>query len=214
MPNKSSVMLLSGGMNSAVLALHMQKKRRFIREALIFDVATEIGREATFAKAMALRAGIPFSVWHFHNSPAFDLDALDLPDEDQPRDDYQMLRGTMLLTAAFKAKQRGCENIIVGYLSEELDMLVDDLYLFVGGVARLAGLKSIAFEFPFMSMSKSDVFDLARMNDHLVEVGYHTTSCLAGDTETLFSWGYGCGNCTGCMRRAAGWEIYVEGLKK
>lgn len=214
MENKSSVMLLSGGMNSAVLALHMQKKRRFVREALIFDALSEGGGETKFARAMALRAGIPYSIWHFNYYPAFDLEVLDLPDIEEPADNPQMLRGTMLLTAAFKAKQRGCENIIVGYLSEELDMLIDDLYLFVGGVARLAGLKNTAFEFPFMTMSKSDVFELARINDHLVEVGYHTTSCLRGDTETLFSWGYGCGNCTGCERRAAGWELYLEGLKK
>lgn len=213
--NPKTLMLLSGGMNSAALILHLTRKlQRPVVEAMIFDRLTPSGSETAYAKRTAARAGVGFSTWQLHTAPMIGMDVELMPDDFRVLDDTQAARAQMLVKATFRAREMRCEKIASGFLAEELNMLVDDLYLFTGAAATFAGLSASAFEFPFMKFTKADVFELARQEDILVEVGFHTMSCLTGDDETKHQWGYGCGSCSGCERRAAGWAMYIEGLNR
>jgi 7-cyano-7-deazaguanine synthase len=66
---------------------------------------------------------------------------------------------------------------------------------------------------PLMWRDKKATWELARElgGGALVElIRTESHSCYLGARDTLYDWGYGCGNCPACDLRRKGWEAFVS----
>ena len=73
--------------------------------------------------------------------------------------------------------------------------------------------KKLVIETPLMWMDKAGTWALAKEigGDHLVELILEEShSCYAGDRTIRHPWGYGCGGCSACILRKAGYEKFFS----
>lgn len=216
--NPVSAILLSGGMNSAVALFYLVRlKLRPVQEAIVFNTSSPTP-EWEPAKAMAKRAGVAASLWNLSLGPFMDVGPDAQPDIQLPFGGQKLVWSAMLTSAAFRARQRGYGRIVCGYLREEMqfgdDELEEKLFFEIAATAcHISGMPEDLFEFPLWSMTKADVFGLAKDLGVLGEITFYTASCLEGDEETKQdSWGFGCGKCAGCERRGRAWQKYLSAL--
>ena len=66
----------------------------------------------------------------------------------------------------------------------------------------------ITIHTPLMRRTKADTFRLAEHLGVLPDILEHTHTCYEGDRTHRHAWGYGCGTCTACKVRSAGWSEY------
>jgi 7-cyano-7-deazaguanine synthase len=80
-------------------------------------------------------------------------------------------------------------------------------------IATNLGLQEhFVFDIPLMWQTIADTFDLAKAlggSDLLSIVVSLTHSCFTRDRETFHPWGYGCGKCLPCEKRAQGWREWL-----
>jgi len=214
--NQETIILLSGGVNSTTLLFDLVRLKLVpVIEAIVFITDSSVD-DLNPAKANAERAGVPFSVWSLGSpSPLIDMSLEFQPDNPMESMGKKLEFVQMLLFAGFRAKQRGCERVVTGHLESEVgfggELFADTFAL----VAEYLELPEGTFEAPYWHKTKADVFWRAKELGVLGEATFFTTSCLEGnDEKKLGSCGFGCGECAGCIRRLAGWEEYLKGLKK
>jgi 7-cyano-7-deazaguanine synthase in queuosine biosynthesis len=214
--NPKTLMLLSGGMNSATVLFYLARLvQRPVLEAMTFNTASATNEHGP-ARANANRAGVPSSLWNLHIGPFMDMGLMGQPDNPPPKyGDDKLELALMFIQAAWRAKQMGYERIATGHIESELPMSHEDFLDLTGMVASFAEMPHTLFEMPLWNETKAGIFAMAKELNVLAEITVYTSSCLLGDEETKQdSWGFGCGNCAGCIRRRAAWELYIKGLKK
>jgi len=214
--NQETIILLSGGVNSTTLLFELVRlKMRPVIEAIVFmtDSSTD---DYNPAKANAERAGVPFSAWSLGSTgPLIDMSLEFQPDAPMDPIDEKLGLLQMLLSAGHRAKQRGCTKVVTGHLESEIGFPGEHFADTLALIAEYLELPEDTFSAPYWHLSKADVFMKAKELGVLGEATFYTTSCLEGNDERkLGACGFGCGECAGCVRRLAGWEEYLERLKK
>lgn len=213
--NPTTLVLLSGGMNSAALLFDLIRiQNRPVMEVMTFNTDRPTNEHMP-AMAMANRAGVPISLWNHNVGPFMDVGPEGQPDIPQDFGDAKLELVMMLLNAAYRAKQRGFLSVVTGHLQSELfGMTSDEFVHTIDVVTDYTGIIDGTISAPWWHWKKEDIFWYSKNMNVLGEITAYTTSCLEGNEETLHrSWGYGCGECRGCKRRAAAWALYLERLK-
>ena len=216
MDNQETIILLSGGVNSTTLLFDLVRLKLVpVIEAMVFVTSSQTD-DYNPARANAARAGVPFSLWNLGSTdPFMDMSLEFQPDDGMDPIDEKLEFVQMLLSAGFRAKQRGCTRVVTGHLESEIGFSGEKFADTFALVAGYLELPEGTFEAPYWHKTKAEVFWQAKELGVLGEATFFTTSCLEGDEERkLGSCGFGCGECAGCVRRLAGWEEYLKGLKK
>ena len=207
-----TIVLLSGGMNSAVMLYEILTfKKAEIIECMIFDAYQPSG-DFLCARALCTKLGVPFSIWDLEPAPIMSTTNFDSPKE-ITKEFSADLRNTclmqMIVASVRYAKLAGADTITAGFVYKDVDL---DLMEFGDSTALLSG-HEVTFSFPMWDLKKWEIFKLAEDLNRVVEVLDGTTSCLIGNDDIRHQWGYGCGSCDGCVRRWRAWEEHLERKK-
>lgn len=207
--NPRTIVLLSGGMNSAAMLYEMLTFRKTqIVECMIFD--TEPPDTLVIARELCERTGVLYSVWDHVTDPIISC----VPDlsGDDPTLSRALLFTTMINYAVYRAQVLDAKTIAAGFCPDGLPFDATRLIEFCCHAGRAASDTShlLNFEFPFINKSKARVFELAKNLNRLVEVCNGSASCDQGDESLQHPWGYGCGSCRGCVARWHAWDEYLQ----
>jgi 7-cyano-7-deazaguanine synthase in queuosine biosynthesis len=201
-----TVVLLSGGLNSAVMLYDITTfNKAEIVECLTFD--SEFGVSHMLARTLAENLGVPFSLYSYDASPVVDTSPIDLY-ENQRDLQRATLFGTMIIHGIARASLLGADQLTIGLLGGDVEFY--EPHEFFIYATKLLGFYSLKLSMPFWESEKSDVFVLARDLNKMVEVTRDTNSCDLGSDDIQHPWGYGCGACAGCVRRWNAWDKYLQ----
>lgn len=212
--NKKAVVLLSGGLDSAVTLYHAINKG-YDCLALIFDYGQRHRREIVTARRIAEKAGASHRVvklslpWNGSSLLSRDekipvgRTAKEILEKDVPST-YVPARNTIFLSMAVScAEAEGAERIFIGAHSDDSsgypDCRQDYLEAFqkVTELGTKAGIeKRLKVEYPLIGRSKRDII---KMGERLKVPFDMTWSCYKGDPEP-------CGECDSCVLRAKGFK--------
>jgi 7-cyano-7-deazaguanine synthase in queuosine biosynthesis len=203
-----TVVLLSGGMNSAVMLydfITFEKVK--IKECVIFDAEDAV--DLQLARDLCDKCAVPYSMWAYDGMPVVEPMPED-PYLNQPELHRSMLLTTILNHAIHRAHLVGATEIAGGFCGEDLPFSAEGLIGFCLGAGRALEGHLSNFNFPFLNRTKAQIFEHARDLNRLVEVTRDTNSCDLSHDDIQHSWGYGCGSCPGCVRRWKAWDEYLE----
>jgi 7-cyano-7-deazaguanine synthase len=216
---KKAVILLSGGLDSAV-TMYAARKRGYECYALIFDYGQRHKRELSFARKLARKCGahlksvtltLPWkgsSLVDKKTPIPLGRSAEDISRSGVPST-YVPARNTIFLSvAASYAEAIGASAIFIGAHTEDSSGYPDcrpDYLRAFDKVVRLGtkrGLeKGLRLEFPLIKKDKAGIIKLARSLGVPLQ---HTWSCYQGGRRP-------CGECDSCVLRAKGFK--EAGLK-
>lgn len=195
----SAVVLFSGGQDSHV-CLHWARREFEFVEAIGFRYGNRHAIEVECAQAIATRYGVPYTVLELPTLPNLG-EGVPVPG-----------RNLLFLTfAAAFGQTHGVTDLVIGACKEDEATYPDCSASFVYAAElalRLALAKPIRVHAPLLSMSKAGTWQLAEQMGVRGEAITETHTCYRGDREQLHQWGYGCGECPACIKRAAGWDAY------
>ncbi len=130
-------------------------------------------------------------------------------------------RNIMFLTfAAAVAYHRGIQHLVGGMAEGPYPDCRDDTLKSLQVTLNLGMETNMVIHTPLMWHDKAGAWGMAEdLGGHalvdLIRTDTHT--CYAGDRTMLHDWGYGCGTCPACIKRADGWQRYAarlaDGLK-
>jgi 7-cyano-7-deazaguanine synthase in queuosine biosynthesis len=165
------------------------------------------------ARVICEKLGIPTSLWDHQSDPVLSS-YLDDSNTIQPHSRELReahLFKTLITTAIHRAHVLGAGTIAGGFCLEDSKLIGENLVSYCLASANfIPDAETLTFEFPFLHSTKAGIFNRAREINRLGEVTRDSLSCDRDEDTTQHSWGYGCGECRGCKRRAAGWEGYLE----
>jgi 7-cyano-7-deazaguanine synthase len=214
MKKKGAVVLLSGGMDSAV-ALWWAKSRGWHCHALAFDYGQRHRRELRSAARLARLAKVPFSIVRF--SLPWSKSALTGRRRKLPHRSLRILssvipstyvpgRNTIFLSFAMSyADQVKARGIVIGANAVDYSGYPDCRPKFLSAFERVAnagsrmgaeGTGRIAVLAPLLRLSKPDIVKLGRRLGVPLEI---TWSCYRGGRVP-------CGKCDSCQLRARGFD--------
>lgn len=199
-----TVVLLSGGMNSAVMLYDLVTfQKAEIVECMIFDAETPDMYKS--ARELCERLEVRYSVWDHSMEPIIDFN----PPNASREDNRALLFMNMINHAVIRAELLGAVTIKGGFCEETLPITKPDFVEFCIAAGRVAD-RILEFDFPFLTDPKWRVFDAARQLNRLAEVTSETSSCDGGIDDIQHPWGYGCGSCDGCVARWNAWDEYLQ----
>jgi 7-cyano-7-deazaguanine synthase len=199
---KKAVVLLSGGMDSAV-TLYMARKKGYIVHCLIFDYGQRHKKEITFAKKLAEKTGCDYLVLKIKlpwKSSALLDKGLRIPENRRPGGvpiTYVPARNTIFLSFALSfAEAIGARIIFIGANARDFSGYPDcrPLYFkkFNELVKRATKVRGIKIEVPLLYKTKKEIATVGKRLG--VPFGL-TWSCYKGGKEP-------CGKCDACRLRA------------
>jgi 7-cyano-7-deazaguanine synthase len=208
---KAAVVLVSGGMDSAVV-LAMAKERGFAPYALSIDYQQRHRAELTAARANAERMGavaykcVPVDLRALGGS-ALTQDDIAVPTEtsDGIPSTYVPARNTIMLSIALAwAEVLGARDLFTGVNAVDFSGYPDCRPAFVDAFERLANVATkagvegagIKIHAPLMAFGKADI---VREGVRLGIDFSTTVSCYQADAQ-----GAACGRCDACRLRRAG----------
>jgi len=205
--NKKAVVLLSGGMDSAV-ALYIAKKSGYRAHCLIFDYGQRHRKEINFAKKIARAAGSRFTVLKidlpWKNSALLDKN-IKIPENRKPsrRENipatYVAARNTIFLSFALSyAEAIGAKAVFIGANAIDFSGYPDcrpGYFRVFNQLAKKATKeKGISIIAPLLYKTKKEIAQLGKK----LGVDFSLTwSCYKGGRKP-------CGVCDACRLRAKG----------
>lgn len=210
---RSAVVLLSGGMDSAVLARQMVKRMGMGNlHALTFLYGQKHAREVDFARRQATASGVrdhrivPMDWFGDLTAgisgltdpavPVPDLTMLAEADRRQPPTYVPNRNMVLLAVAAAHAESVGCTDVYYGAQAHDRYGYWDCTPEFVEGLNAVLALnrrQAVRVHAPFVAMRKAEIVRLGM--DLGVDFG-QTWSCYRGGEHP-------CGTCPTCVERAA-----------
>lgn len=212
---KKAIVLVSGGMDSAVLLYFLKKTRRYRLHGLLFDYGQRHRQEMKSAASLLKAARVPFQKVDL-NFPWKGSVLLD-PEARLPRrrtlkeirraipPTYVPARNLIFLSLATGcAEAIGAERIFYGANAVDYSgypdcrpVFVDHLNRTIRTGTRAGSLrKTIQIEAPLLRLSKGEIVLLGKQCGVPFE---KTWSCYAGEMRP-------CGECDSCRLRAKGFE--------
>ena len=208
MSNKKAVVLLSGGLDSAV-TLYLAKSKEFDCRALIFDYGQRHRREIEAAKSVAKAAGVKFEVIKislpWKGSSLLDKRSISRSKSSSIPDTYVPARNIIFLSFALSfAESLGAAAIFIGAHSQDYSGYPDCRPEFfrafdkVASCGTKAGVenKGIEIKTPLINMGKAEII---RLGGRLKVPFELTWSCYKGGTQP-------CGVCDSCHYRNKGFR--------
>ncbi|WP_215224693.1 7-cyano-7-deazaguanine synthase [Echinicola shivajiensis] len=194
---KKSILLLSGGLDSAALSLELMKKNEK-RISLYFDfgnLSSKRGLDASRAIAGLTDSRLDVIqakglLEAFGSSELASVDPAPNPGE------HVIELGTLLIlpTALTYAHRMNSDVIYIGYSKLDADASPEYTQKFLNSISNLselAGFPKIKIEAPFISNTKSEV--LKKLVDHF-DILKQSWSCIYGGKKH-------CGTCQACLSR-------------
>ena len=208
MPNKKAVVLLSGGLDSAV-TLYFAKSKKYQCQALIFDYGQRHRREIEAAKCIAKRAGVKFEVIKI-SLPWKGSSLLDKRNISRSRgslipNTYVPARNIIFLSFALSfAEAIKANAIFIGAHAQDYsgypDCRSEFFHAFnkVASTGTKAGIEKNGVEIktPLLNMGKADII---RLGSRLRVPFELTWSCYKGGRAP-------CGVCDSCHYRDKGFK--------
>jgi 7-cyano-7-deazaguanine synthase len=208
MPNKKAVVLLSGGLDSAV-TLYFAKSKKYQCRALIFDYGQRHRREIKAAKCIAKRAGVKFEVIKI-SLPWKGSSLLDKRNISRSRgslipNTYVPARNIIFLSFALSfAEAIKANAIFIGAHAQDYsgypDCRSEFFHAFnkVASTGTKAGIEKNGVEIktPLLNMGKADII---RLGSRLRVPFELTWSCYKGGRAP-------CGVCDSCHYRDKGFK--------
>ena len=211
-----TIILLSGGMNSAVMLYEILTfKKAEIIECMIFDAYQPSG-DFLCARALCTKLGVPFSLWDLEPVPIMSSSGLDSPEVITKvfTDDLNNTCFMQMLVAAVRyARLAGADTVTAGFCDQGVSFIRSDVEDLFNAATNMIDTYELKMELPLWEYKKWEIFKLAEDLNRVVEVLDGTTSCLIGNDDIRHQWGYGCGSCDGCVRRWRAWEEHLERKK-
>ncbi len=211
--NNKALIVFSGGQDSTT-CLYWALKEFDEVETLCFDYGQRHRVELDAARAIAEKAGVPFTLLRMdllnqitHNSltdPAIEVDE-DKP-ENYPPNTLVEGRNMLFLTfAAIFAKGKAIPNLVTGVGQADYSGYPDCRDEFIRSLNHTLNL-SMDFQFtihtPLMWKTKQDIWALSDELGVFDLVRTETLTCYNGIA------GAGCGHCPACQLRKNGLESY------
>ena len=210
-----AVALLSGGLNSYVAAAFYKKHGTGeIVEAICFNYGQEHCDEIDYASELARLLDVPFSTFSpqmsWELTDRMTLEQVDHMEQVGLNNSFWFGRDLMIhLLGASRARALNATKVITGAHNSRVDRLALEL---LGKTIEAANF-GVEFEHPFSDTQTGHSFKVAYAIGIWDEAVSKTYDCLRGGTDT-HGWGYGCGECEGCLIRAEGWETALGLIKK
>lgn len=214
-PNKSALVLFSGGQDSTTCLLWALKNFSSVR-ALCFTYGQRHSQEVDVAKKIAEKLDVPFQLMDAsiisqlsHNSLT---DTTMVMDKDKPADSFPNTfvpgRNLLFLTfAAVIARSHDIDNIVTGVSEADYSGYPDCRDTFIhsaNATINLAMDEHFVFHTPLMWLNKAEVWKLADELDGFDIVRNDTLTCYNGIPAD------GCGECPACKLRKQGLETYLK----
>ena len=212
--NKRAVALLSGGLNSFVATKLAMTMRYEIIEAITFNYGQEHCDEVDAAMELAKYLEVPISVyqptmmWEYSDGLALDV-AKHMTQVGLNNSFWYGRELVIPLVAAARAHALKCAVVITGTTAPRVGRKAIELQ---EAAIDAAGFK-VTFEHPFIETKLGHAFKEAEalgIWDQALTMNY---DCLHG-SQAQNSWGIGCGQCEGCLRRMKAHETIVEFFKE
>jgi len=229
-----TLVLLSGGLKSAVLLKHMLDRGGEVT-AIGFDYGQRHAVELQAAGHIAARYDVPFevvelgTVGHLLTGSALTDPGVDVPDGHYEHESMHAVtvpgrNAIMVMIGAGVAKARGLDQVAIAVHAGGHAVHVDTRPEFVHAASRLAtmctadpipgssgwrvggeGAHAVAVVAPFVHWSKAEI--VARGRDIGVAMGL-TWSCYRGDLHPGFGTGpQHCGTCGACTERREAFDL-------
>jgi len=215
MIKKKAIVLLSGGLDSAV-SLWWAKKKGWRCFALSFDYGQRHTKELKSARRLATRAHVPHRIVRFRlpwGGSSLTSRKQSLPKNRSPKamsakipSTYVPGRNTLFLSFALSwADQMGAEAIVIGANAIDYSGYPDCRPLYMRAYERVAKMgtrmgsesrKRIQILAPLLKLTKAQIVKLGvDLNVPL----HQTWSCYAGLSQP-------CGQCDSCLLRVSGFK--------
>jgi 7-cyano-7-deazaguanine synthase len=213
--SEKAVALLSGGLNSFVAAAFYKKHGAGeIVEAMCFNYGQEHCDEIDHAAELAQILDVPFSVFSpqmsWELTDRMTLEQVDHMEQVGLNNSFWYGRDLMIhLLGASRATALKATKVITGAHNSRVDRLALEL---LGKTIEAANF-GVSFEHPFSDTVPGHSFKVAYALGIWDEAVSKTYDCLRGGNEA-HKWGFGCGECEGCLIRAEGHEAALGILKK
>ena len=185
----SSVICLSGGVDSTVLAYHLKSKGHDLH-AIVFDYGQTHAKEIIAAKEIAQQLGIPSTVSNFGDLVGRGQDLL-TGGAGSPV--VANRNATMLTLAATYAVGIGCDSVFYSPTVEDFKLFPDCRPKFVEDFNSMLSSSNTPVKVfaPFIAMTKREIVQLGKKYDVPFE---KTWSCYVGGEKP-------CGECLACKTR-------------
>ena len=213
------LVMMSGGQDSTICLL-LKLQHTIDVEAIGFDYGQKHAVELDQAALICDMLGVPFTRVETPSLAAVSTSSL-LGGDGQPGRpaSYTPGRNIMFLAlAGARAQIIGADTIVFGATQEDADGYPDCRHTFVRSMREALcfglGLRrpELVIETPLLYTPKPLAWSTLRKfcgQDAVDLVVEHTHSCYRGDRSVRHEWGYGCGECDACLKRAAGWAGFA-----
>lgn len=203
---KKAVVLLSGGMDSAV-TLYIARKKGYRVHCLIFDYGQRHKKEVGFAKKLAQKTRSSYFVLNiklpWKNSALLDK-RLKVPENKNLSGvpiTYVPARNTIFISYALSfAEAIGADSVFIGANARDFSGYPDCRPMYFKRFNELAKkaikAKGIRVKAPLLYKTKKDIVNIGRRLDVPFEL---TWSCYKGGARP-------CGKCDACRLRAKGFK--------
>jgi len=209
--SERAVVLLSGGLNSFVVARLMQSLNYDIVEAICFNYGQEHCDEIDAAAELARFLDVPFSVFNpqmsWEMTDRMTMEQVDHMEKVGLNNSFWFGRDLMIhLLGASRARALDAPIVATGATTPRVDRLALDLL----EKAIEADNFGVHFEHPFLDSPPGHAFKVADAFGIWDQAITLTLDCLRGKVEKLNDWGYGCGECEGCLIRERGHKAALK----
>lgn len=198
----SSLLLQSGGLDSAVLAYQLGKEGVEFQALHMYFGQAAAERELEAVQIVAALLNRRFDVLDLRSlGGGFTSSSLTQPTACPNPGRHVLPLGTMLYYGPVLpyAHHRGFDTVYVGLTKVDADASAEYRQPFLDAVSKLAevaGLSRITFKAPYINKTKEEVLDIASSERDLVKL---TWSCILGKAAH-------CGVCRSCTSRKAAFK--------
>ena len=213
--NNKALVVFSGGQDSTTCLFWALKEFAGV-EAVCFDYGQRHRIEQEAARAIAEKAGVPFTLLQMdllkqitsNSLTSADMDVEEDKPENRPPNTLVEGRNMLFLTfAAIFAKGKGIANLVTGVGQADYSGYPDCRDEFIRSLNHTLNL-SMDYQFtihtPLMWKNKQDIWALADELGVFDLVRTQTVTCYNGII------GAGCGHCPACQLRRNGLKAYLD----